>query len=757
MLKISHFSLRRLKYRSNGISHLEFGGNMAGVVTYNKTNVRFLVAIWGVIVLAVLISGVSFYRHQKRVQMERVETELKTIADLKASQIAEWRKERLGDAAVMMNSVFFVDAVERWIKEPTAADKVEIHSRLESMVESYHYEDIIIVDIEGRARYRLKDSNAPLPVIEIQAIKMAARLRKPILTEIHIDGDDPTPHLEVIAPFICNHSKAGHVFAAAILQIDAEEFLYPLIQKWPTKSRSAETLLVRKDGDKALFINNLRYRKTSALKLRIPMTDREVPGIMCLKGKRGFVKGLDYRGVEVAAVLTGIPSSTWCMVSKVDSAEAFSHWRDSSVLILTLIVVLLVASTAMISAVWQMSANAHYQDILSAREAQLKLMSEREAAELERKKTTAELVESEARLRKAQEISHLGSWEFNIIKNTLYWSDEVYRIFGLQPQEFAATYEAFIETVHPDDRALVDSSYSDSVNAGKDGYEIEHRIVRKRTGEVRYVHEKCEHFRDETGNIIKSIGMVLDITERRNNEESIQELMKNLMEKNADLEAFTYTISHDLKSPIVTINGFAQALLEDAGDILDDDCKMYLNRIMSASDRMADQITALLEYTRIGLSDQRITVNEFNQLAEESVNSLIGRAKNAGVNVVIKQCDARIRGNSSLISQVFDNLIGNAIKYMNEDNPSPEVEVGAVVNGSQAACYVKDNGPGIAPEYHEKIFGVFQRVPGSSSKEGTGIGLATVKRIVEKHSGRIWIESEPGKGSVFYFTLPLGN
>jgi PAS domain S-box-containing protein len=133
------------------------------------------------------------------------------------------------------------------------------------------------------------------------------------------------------------------------------------------------------------------------------------------------------------------------------------------------------------------------------------------------------LAESEQRLARAQEIAHLGSWELDLVNNDLTWSDEVYRIFGLQPQEFGATYEAFLEAVHPDDRAAIDAAYSGSLREGRDTYEIEHRVVRKSTGEIRYVHEKCEHFRDDTGRIVRSMGMVHDITERKQAEAALRE------------------------------------------------------------------------------------------------------------------------------------------------------------------------------------------------------------------------------------------
>jgi PAS domain S-box-containing protein len=140
----------------------------------------------------------------------------------------------------------------------------------------------------------------------------------------------------------------------------------------------------------------------------------------------------------------------------------------------------------------------------------------------EHKRTEQALHENEERLKRSQEIAHLGSWELNLVYNRLTWSDEVYQIFGLQPQEFGATYEAFLERVHPEDRAAVDAAYSGSLRENLDSYEIEHRVVRNDTGDIRVVHEKCEHFRDATGKIIRSVGMVHDITERKRAEEKLR-------------------------------------------------------------------------------------------------------------------------------------------------------------------------------------------------------------------------------------------
>ena len=182
--------------------------------------------------------------------------------------------------------------------------------------------------------------------------------------------------------------------------------------------------------------------------------------------------------------------------------------------------------------------------------------------------TNKSLIEIQKRMNRSQEISHLGSWELDIENNVLSWTDEVYRIFGLQPQEFDATYDAFLEAVHPEDREAVDEAYFGSIREGRDTYEIEHRVVRKSTGEVRIVHEKCEHFRDESGKIIRSVGMVQDITERKKAEEALVESevkfhsLYSSMSEGVAIHEIVYNHHHDAADYIITdVNQAYEAIL----------------------------------------------------------------------------------------------------------------------------------------------------------------------------------------------------
>jgi PAS domain S-box-containing protein len=192
-----------------------------------------------------------------------------------------------------------------------------------------------------------------------------------------------------------------------------------------------------------------------------------------------------------------------------------------------------------------------------------------------------QLRSSEARMNRTQEIAHLGSWELEVADNKLYWSDEAYRIFGVQPQEFDATYEAFLERVHPDDRAAVDEAYSGSLREGRDAYELEHRVVRKSDGEIRIVHEKCEHVRDESGTVVRSVGMVHDITERKKVEETLKDsehryrsLFENMLEGYAhcrmifDGDRPIDVIYLDINHSFETLTGLKNVVGKKASDVI---------------------------------------------------------------------------------------------------------------------------------------------------------------------------------------------
>ena len=384
----------------------------------------------------------------------------------------------------------------------------------------------------------------------------------------------------------------------------------------------------------------------------------------------------------------------------------------------------------------------------------------------ERETLMQSLSQSEMRLSRAQEIAHLGSWELDLVKNELTWSDEAYRIFGLRPGEFGASYEAFLAAVHPDDRPAVDEAYSGSIREGRDNYEIEHRVVRRDTGEIRIVHEKCEHFRDEGGRIIRSVGMVHDITERKRAEEGLLQRTAELEAANRELESFCYSVSHDLRTPLRSIAGFSQVLADDYHNKLDQEGQDSLDRIIAATKRMGQLIDDLLTLAHLSRTEIKLEQVNLSDMAETIVRDL--RLAEPDRRVEFVHADAMVvEGDGKLLRIALENIIGNAWKFTGKQ-PLARIEFSAFKAGppeegpghdteqtepGKTVYYVRDNGVGFDMIFKHKLFNLFQRLHPQREFSGTGIGLATVKSIINRHGGQVWIEGETGRGVTVYFTL----
>ncbi|HEX6033421.1 MAG TPA: ATP-binding protein [Anaerolineales bacterium] len=244
-----------------------------------------------------------------------------------------------------------------------------------------------------------------------------------------------------------------------------------------------------------------------------------------------------------------------------------------------------------------------------------------------------------------------------------------------------------------------------------------------------------------------------EIDERKRVEAEREKIIKELEAKNTELERFTYTVSHDLKSPLITISGFVGLLEADAKSGNTEKLKGDLQRIQDATEKMQRLLDELLELSRIGRLVNPPSDTPFARIVEEALSLTRGRLMAGHINVNVESDLPVVSGDRPRLVEVMQNLIDNAAKFMG-DQPKPLIEIGVRKQGNEHVFFVKDNGIGIEPAYRERVSGLFDKLDPHS--EGTGVGLALVQRIVEVHGGRIWVESEGrGKGSMFCFTLPI--
>jgi PAS domain S-box-containing protein len=380
----------------------------------------------------------------------------------------------------------------------------------------------------------------------------------------------------------------------------------------------------------------------------------------------------------------------------------------------------------------------------------------------ERKNVNAQLRESESSLAKAQQIAHLGNWDWNIGRDKVFCSQEICRIFGLEHQEPEMTYEIFLNCVHRDDREFVRESVNAAL-AGTKPYNIDHRIVLP-NGNKRVVHEQAEVLYDDVGNPVRMVGTIQDITERKNSEQKLQSYAAELQRSNMELQDFANIASHDLQEPLRKVKVFSDRLLKEMDSNISQKGLEYLHRMQNAVDRMQSLISALLGYSRVTTRAQPFIPTDLSEVVREVLTDLEIRLEQTEGRVEIGTLPT-IEADPSQMQQLFMNLIGNSLKF-HRAGEKPVVEIMSQSlhdwppdgsSGAKEFCQimVKDNGIGFDEKHLDRIFKVFQRLHGRSEYEGSGIGLAICRKIVQRHGGHITAKSAPGNGCSFFVSLPV--
>jgi len=327
-----------------------------------------------------------------------------------------------------------------------------------------------------------------------------------------------------------------------------------------------------------------------------------------------------------------------------------------------------------------------------------------------------------------------------------YLSPSSREVFGYAPESLEHTMWG--DLVHGEDLSRVEEFLSRSLS-GERGSIKEYRVVTV-GGETRWVsHSWTPLLRD--GEVRLVVSAINDITWRKKTEEALQASLDELEQINKDLNDFTHVVSHDLKSPLMTIESFSSFLLEDYGDTLDDNGRDYLNKVMEASGRMTSLIDDLLTLSRVGRRFTEYTRVDMDRLLDEAREDLAAQIRESGAVVKVQPMPV-IVAQEVWVKQLFVNLIGNGLKF-NESNP-PRVEVTYRDLGDAHLFAVKDNGIGIPEDQRGLLFKVFQRLPTEREYPGTGAGLSICKKIVESMGGAIGVDSQEGFGSTFHFTIP---
>ncbi len=381
---------------------------------------------------------------------------------------------------------------------------------------------------------------------------------------------------------------------------------------------------------------------------------------------------------------------------------------------------------------------------------------EREIAE--RRNIEEYLRQSEERFRLAMLGATDGLWDRNLKTDEIYYSPRWKTMLGYTDEELANHLDTWKRLLHPEDREHTMALVRDFLEGHADKYEAEFRLCHK-DGHYINILSRGSIIRGANGEALRFVGTHVDITERKQAEEQIRALNEQLKHQvakldaaNKELEAFSYSVSHDLRAPLRHISGFMKLLQKRMGDYPDIETRDYMSAIFEASKKMGMLIDDLLAFSRIVRVEMRKNKVSFNTLVRAAIADIQQETKARDIIWDIDELPD-VYGDQSLLSLALANLISNAVKYTGT-RPRAEIKIGYKEDREEIIFFVKDNGAGFDMKYVDRLFGVFQRLHTENEFEGTGIGLANVQRIIARHDGRVWAEGAVGQGATFYFTLP---
>ncbi|MCX7919485.1 MAG: PAS domain S-box protein [bacterium] len=1095
-----------------------------------------------IIIFTILAIGISlisyfFFLFTKHSIEQNISDNLSSVAELKVRQIVSWRNERLSDAKVIQENPIITAHISRWLTQPESAQLREPIIRwMNSLLTHYKYQSILLLDTQGNVRLASNEQDAQIGKHAYALFKQCLQDNQVRLSDFH-KTERLGVHLDLIVPLLISKNNRTECIAVILLRIDPHKNLYPLIQSWPTPSATAETLLVRQEGNDLVYLNELRHKKNTALQLRFPITTKNLPAAMGVRGEFGIREGIDYRGKPVLASIHSVPGTPWIMVSKVDQDEIYTPLRHRAWIITMITIMIIIIAGAMVTVWWREQRVQFYRsqyqaeldrkallshfeylvkyanDIILLIDETGKIIEVNERAVLtygysreellrknirdlrapefvqgiedqlretldkhglvyeavhqrndgttfpvevsardievegkkylqhiirditDRKQAEEALRESKLRLETAIRASNTGLWDWDLKTNTVYYSPEWKHQIGYEDWEISNDFSEWQSRVHPDDLDRALATVNAYLKNPWPNYELEFRF-RHKDGSYRWILARASLIKDEQGNPIRMLGSHLDITDRKMAETALRErerqlnaiidgspicqfvidknhkviywnkaleyysgikakeiigtdnhwkafypekrpcmsdllvdgkidelprwysqkysksalidgayrvvdffpalgekgvwldfsavvirddngevigavetleditdrkmaetalresviryrtlfdsaqdaifLMENdvfvqcnqktlemfgctdkrqilghkptdfspanqpdgqdsiqkakekidaaysgipqkfewvhtridgtqfftevslncitvegkkiiqaivrditdrkkaeeeirqlnaelelrveqrtaeLAAANQELEAFSYSVSHDLRAPLRAIAGFSKILEEDYAAQFDEVGKDYLHRILAATIRMEQLIDDMLELSHVTRKEMRREQVNLSEIAESVIAELRNAEPERTVTVHITP-GLTVNGDRNLFHLVIENLLTNAWKFT-KYRASATIEVGKIEpgEGEPTIYFVRDNGAGFDMTYVDKLFTPFQRLHPLDEFPGTGVGLAIVRRIINRHGGRVWAEGKPNAGATFYFTV----
>ena len=716
---------------------------------------------WFLAVLAGLLAllagaGFLFYEAQRTQRVRHVGEYLQAVSELKSQQIQNWRQERIADGQTLAENEGLIDDAERFISGYPGKSVAEqqLLENMQSIRRNYRYRDIILLDNNGALRLTASGSRGAFRAPVFLALESVHRSGRAALTDIQLDPETVQPTAYVLIPLQKGEDGTKRRIGSLLLQIDPHIHLYPILHAWPLPNQTAETVLVRREGDEILFINELRSEPGAALNLRISESRSDLPAVKAIfNNQDGLIEGRDYTGTPVFAHVLQVPDTPWYMVAKIDQSEALAEWHASARLIFALAIGLFVACAAALAFIYQTRGLRRYQELFQAEK------------------------ERRAEQQRFQTAFHASPLSASIARTSdgcfVDVNDNFLRDFGWRREETIGKTSVELG-IWPDIEARL--RFIEALRAS-------HSLIHH---ETIWIDRTGNRHRVELSAAIIEIDgeshilcFATDVTKRRQVEAELDDYRQRLeimvearttelAEAKAESEranraksAFLANMSHEIRTPLNAVIGLTHLMRRE---VTEDRMNRRLSQVADSAQHLLGVINDILDISKIEAEKLSLENSDFSteQLIRNALEMVEFRIRDKGLSLrteIDPLLPKMLYGDSKRLQQVLLNYLSNAIKFTEGGHITLRVEVLERRAGDVMLRFsVEDSGIGVTPEVRERLFKPFEQADASTTRRygGTGLGLAISRQLAGMMGGETGLESTPGQGSTFWMTAWLG-
>jgi PAS domain S-box-containing protein len=718
-------------------------------------------------VFLVSIAGYSLIQQQKQFLLHDKQNEIATIADLKTAQLVQWRKERIAEGVSIRSNAMMAKRINDYVDGRDKADvRQEFRSWIANLIDLGEYSKGILFTPGGEIIASDKALSSPPSKHYRELVTEAAMEQELILSDFHSDGPGDPYDINLAIPILRGDGVNSRCIAVLVLDIEPVKRLYPLIQSWPTTSPTAETLLVKRDGDSVLFLNDLRHREKTSEPFTRPMSLINMPAVRAVMGQEGSFTGVDYRNEEVLCATRIIPGTQWGMVSKIDVSEVLKPLSKS---------IWMVASAGIVVVI-TMVLGVFLWGVRRRADALRKQFEQEQKHNLELQKSEEALTRSRDYILKLLEIFPSLVWRSGTDAKCNYFNQTWLTFTGRALEQELG--DGWAEGVHPDDLERCIHIYMNTFQI-EQAFQMEYRL-RFNDGTYHWINDTGCPYYDLDGAFAGYIGSCYDIDEQKTAEAELQKIRtqqeQQILERTSDLSEINILlrreiverellekqllsakrleaigqiaggVAHEVRNPLNAILTITEALFKEKEIENNPEFEPFIHHIRTQVNRLVHLMNDLLDLGRTIPSNNLQPISLYN-LCRESLDlwKSTGMANNKQ-GLLTSDCDdisIHVLADAIKLQQVFFNLLENA-GHHTKDGDKIMIRIMGLQpeqTDNMAVVQVIDQGSGIPEEKLSHVFDPFY----TDRKGGTGLGLALVKHFTENMGGtvQIWNNNPP--------------